>query len=632
MTLRTRITLAAVATIVVVAGAVTGASKLVESTISTQYWQATLAGQEVLWGKIIASQLDHMVANTSSLTRNGEALRALQQMDTAQLAERALPVYNRLSASGVLTSLQLTDPHGQVAVAVPQALTGQTSSHLVQQALAAGKITRGIERDDQGTLVVRVAFPLYLRGTPIGTGVFTRTLQAALEDFHHNQHAEAFVLTRHGTVEYATHDAWLSRLSLPLPPLGERLWHVVHRPEHVYAVTVHPLADAMGVPQAHFVSATDFTAPYRQQRQIVLAAYAVGLVGLIGTLTGLSWYMHRALQPLKAAATIMNAIAASRSGLTPRWEDIGGPTLPLTQAMGLLVSRRDDEIGTVVTAFKDMLSQRRQIEEDNVRLLDDAQAANRAKSAFLATMSHELRTPLNAIIGYSEILQEDVTDLGQEALLPDLQKIHRAGRHLLTLISDILDLSKIEAGKMDLCLETFALSHLVEELANTSRPLLETNANTLTVHCAEDVGTMHADLTKVKQVLLNLLSNACKFTAQGTITLEARRTVQAGGEAWLVCTVRDTGIGLTAEQMARLFQPFSQGDNSTTRKYGGTGLGLALSRQLCRLMGGDITVESTAGQGATFTVQFPACIAAPQAEATAPDMAAAHPPDGVAAA
>jgi len=244
-----------------------------------------------------------------------------------------------------------------------------------------------------------------------------------------------------------------------------------------------------------------------------------------------------------------------------------------------------------------------------------AEEANRAKSAFLANMSHELRTPLNAIIGYSEMLEEEAADLGYADFTPDLQKIQTAGKHLLALINDILDLSKIEAGRMDLFLETFDLTSMLQEAVTTIQPLVEKNRNALAVHCADDLGTIRADLTKVRQSLFNLLSNACKFTAQGTITLAvSRETVD--GAAWVTFRVTDTGIGMTPEQMGRLFQAFAQADASTTRQYGGTGLGLAITRRFCQMMGGDITVASAPGQGSTFTIRLPAEIVDPKAAAT----------------
>jgi signal transduction histidine kinase/CheY-like chemotaxis protein len=255
--------------------------------------------------------------------------------------------------------------------------------------------------------------------------------------------------------------------------------------------------------------------------------------------------------------------------------------------------------------------------EDKSRQLE---LADRHKSEFLANMSHELRTPLNAIIGYSEMLQEDAADLGAEQFTDDLGKINAAGKHLLELINAVLDLSKIEAGKMELYLETFEVAGLVKDIGAVIRPLAGKNGNRLEMQCPADVGTMHADVTKVRQALLNLLGNACKFTERGTITLAVARE-PVDGRGWLSFTVRDTGIGMTPAQLARLFEAFSQADAATTRKYGGTGLGLALSRRLCRMMGGDVTVESEAGRGSTFTVRLPALVtpaSEPGAEAATP--------------
>jgi len=246
---------------------------------------------------------------------------------------------------------------------------------------------------------------------------------------------------------------------------------------------------------------------------------------------------------------------------------------------------------------------------------DAAEAANRAKSAFLANMSHEFRTPLNAILGYSEMLKEEVELSGQSAYLDDLQKIYVAGKHLLMLINDVLDLSKIEAGKMQLYVETFELDTLINEVVTTIRPLADKNHNTLLLDRANNLGVMRSDQGKVRQSLYNLLSNACKFTERGMIRLSVTRSTlpaplisrQAPAEEqWIIFRIADTGIGITPEQLQRLFNEFSQGDASTMRKYGGTGLGLALSRRFCQLMGGDIHVESVVQQGSVFTIYLPA--------------------------
>jgi len=236
--------------------------------------------------------------------------------------------------------------------------------------------------------------------------------------------------------------------------------------------------------------------------------------------------------------------------------------------------------------------------------MQGARAANEAKSQFLANMSHELRTPMNAIIGYTEMLVEDAEDLGQDDFIPDLKKIHTAGKHLLALINDILDLSKIEAGKMELYCEDFEVSSLLKEIASTIHSLVEKNANQLELEYGDELGIMHSDLTKVRQCLFNLLSNACKFTEKGTITLSADR-IEADADSMIRFRVADTGIGVPPENLEKLFQEFTQADASTTRKYGGTGLGLTITRKFCEMMGGTIRVTSKIGEGTTFVIDLP---------------------------
>lgn len=231
-----------------------------------------------------------------------------------------------------------------------------------------------------------------------------------------------------------------------------------------------------------------------------------------------------------------------------------------------------------------------------------AEQANQTKSAFLANMSHELRTPLNAIIGYSELLEEELAEQGAgPSVVADLAKIRGAGKHLLGLINDVLDLSKIEAGKVELQFEHVDVARLVDQVCSTSRPLVDRNQNRLTIEMPSDIGAIEADGTRLRQVLFNLVSNAAKFTSQGEITLKVLRGAGPDGLERLRFDVQDTGVGLTEAQIAKLFQPFVQADSATTRKYGGTGLGLVISRCLCRQMGGDVTVESLAGKGSCFT-------------------------------
>jgi len=271
----------------------------------------------------------------------------------------------------------------------------------------------------------------------------------------------------------------------------------------------------------------------------------------------------------------------------------------------MTVDRRTAQLTAANKLLRIEIAERKRAEIALQEALHKAEAGSRAKSTFLANMSHELRTPLNAIIGYSEMLQEEALESGLKNIIPDTQKIHNAGKHLLTLINDILDLSKIEAGRMELCLEEFDLGNLIEEVVATLHPFVEKNHNQLQFSCSPNLGVMYADLTKVRQILFNLLSNAMKFTEGGTVLLTATR--ESGSDSdWVCLQVSDTGIGMSPEQQHGLFQPFMQGDASTTRKYGGTGLGLAISRLFCQMMGGDITLESQLDIGSTFTVQLKA--------------------------
>ena len=262
-------------------------------------------------------------------------------------------------------------------------------------------------------------------------------------------------------------------------------------------------------------------------------------------------------------------------------------------------SLREEQEKTLEALFE---SERRK--EFAQEAMSVAEEANRMKSEFLANTSHELRTPLNAIIGYSEILEEDASRSGQQDLVADLKRIQTSARHLLGLINDILDLSRIEAGKMSLHVETFKVAEVIQDVAVTVAPLLARNGNDLEMPALDGLGEMRSDSARVRQVLLNLAGNATKFTHGGLVRLQVAQEPGAGGAA-VVFRVSDTGIGMTPEQVAKLFQPFAQADSSTTRRYGGTGLGLAISRRLCRMLGGDVTVESELGKGSTFTVRLP---------------------------
>ena len=291
---------------------------------------------------------------------------------------------------------------------------------------------------------------------------------------------------------------------------------------------------------------------------------------------------------------------------------LGVPMLREGIPIGVLALTRDDvrpfteKQIELVSTFADQAA----IAIENVRLFDEIQDKNRQlqmasenKSQFVSSMSHELRTPLNAIIGLTEMMVTNAARFGTEKAQEPLQRVNRAGTHLLGLINQVLDLSKIEAGKLELNPQTVQLAPLIEEVIGTARQLAEQNKNRLILNAQENLGALTVDPLRLRQILLNLLSNACKFTKEGEVKLRARR--MANGRDWIELSVSDTGIGMTPEQQAKLFEEFTQADATTAQRFGGTGLGLAIARKLARMMGGDVTVTSEPGKGSAFTVRLP---------------------------
>jgi signal transduction histidine kinase/ActR/RegA family two-component response regulator len=379
------------------------------------------------------------------------------------------------------------------------------------------------------------------------------------------------------------------------------------------------------------------------QRWNMRARQYAGILGIFVLVSGLlAWLVSSRLQslvsgPILALEQTMRTVSVEQNYAIRAVKTSGDETGRLIDGFNTMlaeiqhrdkaVQRANNDLKTRTQELEDEIVHRKDMQGELLKAKDAAEEASHAKSAFLANMSHELRTPLNAIIGYSEILEEEMRDSGSADNVRDLKRIQGAGKHLLSLINDVLDLSKIEAGKMTFHLETFAVEPLIEEMITTLQPAAERNGNRLLLRTDGDVGAMYADVTKVRQILFNLLSNACKFTEQGTVTLEVER--QHAAEERIVFRVNDTGIGMTPEQQRNVFQYFTQADSSTSRKYGGTGLGLAISRRFTHMMHGEISVASTAGEGSVFTVDLPARVplessdssAAPEAseQSAAPD-------------
>ncbi len=363
---------------------------------------------------------------------------------------------------------------------------------------------------------------------------------------------------------------------------------LLHGPEYhrAKADIMEPIDEFLGMVEARTAAETAALRAEGHKLGLLALALMVAMLGLLG----LAYFKIRARveHPVRALARAAEAIESGKYETRVAVEG-------------------KDELGRLATAFNSMsgaiardIDRRQQTAAELSEAREQADAANRAKSAFLASMSHELRTPMNAILGYSEMLIEELGDEGRDAAVADLRKIHGAGKHLLALINDVLDLSKIEAGKVELFVESFEVQTVLDEANATLAPLAAKNGNRLVIEAGSGIGKIRADLTKVRQSLFNLLSNAAKFTKNGTITL---KTWVAADRIHFAVT--DTGIGIPADKLDLVFEEFTQADSSTTRNYGGTGLGLAISRRFCRMMGGDITVQSVVGQGSTFTIELP---------------------------
>jgi signal transduction histidine kinase/CheY-like chemotaxis protein len=506
----------------------------------------------------------------------------------------------------------------------------------------------------EGKMIVEQTYPIVIDGSFVGIAGVDRALsdiETFLHEIKERDEVDVFLVSRAGKFVAATIESSDAFSPQNTTTAGEPLLRTKRVDETTYGEIFGPLyenrseagfelaLDPLLGKRHYFASASiatgdwmvvlsrseaTVTAPIREKMIPIVTIVAIGLLAVAGLSL---WVTRTSSARIRRAvdaadrmalgdATIEMAADANAPDETGRLNDsfqrLAESYREITQ-MCVAIAQGDfsrtfperSDKDVLAVALNEMSSKRQQAEQAVVRARDAAEDANRAKSDFLAKMSHELRTPMNAIIGYSEMLEEEAEDLEQAEFIPDLQKIQAAGRHLLALINDILDLSKIEAGKMDLFLEHFDVASVIQEVAGTIEPLARKNSNTLVIECADDVGSMHSDLVKLRQGLFNLLSNACKFTKQGTVRLSATRSADAGGDR-MSFSVSDNGIGMSEDEVGRIFEAFGQADSSTTRQFGGTGLGLTITRRFSEMLGGGVSVASEKGVGSTFTIELPA--------------------------
>ncbi len=497
----------------------------------------------------------------------------------------------------------------------------------------------------EGKMIVEQTYPILMDGRFVGIAGVDRALsdiEAFLQEIKAREEVDVFLVSRAGRFVAATTETrdesgeWRNLLrtrDVAKTKYAELLAPIHEGQDRAFVLTADPVDQERSYFAAAPVPTGDWTVVVRKREAAVLAPIRARLAGIF-LLVGAGMLAVMVLSLLVTSAssrrirrTVAVAdrvalgdvsvesdldseardetglLAVSFNRLMESYRDIEQMAVAVAEGdfSRRLTKRSDQDV--LADALNEMSEKRRAADEAVRRARDEAEEANHAKSDFLAKMSHELRTPMNAIIGYSEMLQEEADDLGQDDFIPDLKRINSAGRHLLSLINDILDLSKIEAGKMELYPEVFDIGEMIDDVVATAQALIAKNENELVVERDEDLGSMRADLTKVRQTLFNLLSNASKFTQQGRITLAAHRT--AGGER-VRFSVADSGIGMTPEQAGKIFESFAQADSSTTRRYGGTGLGLTITKLFCEMMGGSIEVESAEGSGSTFLIELPA--------------------------
>lgn len=587
MLLRTRVTLSAVGMLFTVGASLLIFSQVLQSSLEERLQKTSLAGTETLWNKTVSVGLTMMDSNTKWINRDRDTKAALLESDGDRLKKGLFGSFNRLStdSSRVLTRLQMTDANGKVLVSFPEDRPEVTDKKILMDALTSGKIKRGIERDDDGKLLAIVAMPVLSRGKTLGAGILMKNMDDILADMKQSTGADVFIISGSGKLEYTTNGDLFASLMPSLATIKLNAVKNLKTGDLIYSVSVLPILDPKGNSIAQLVTAKENTENITHFQTVSTMSDVIAFALVIISIGGLYLYLGRSLNPLEDMRRGMDELAS------------GNLDIEISERV---MSHRD-EIGSLARAlsvFKDNAIERRRIDKELESAKESAESANKARGDFLANMSHEIRTPMNAVIGLSHLaLKTDLTKQQEDYL----NKIHSSSNALLGIINDILDFSKIEAGKLEVEEIDFNIEESLDSLSALIVSKAEEKGLEVVFSCPKDVPrNLVGDPLRLNQILTNLAGNSIKFTEEGEVVISMGLKEKTASSVSLYFEVSDSGIGMTEEQMGRLFQSFSQADTSTTRKYGGTGLGLTISKQLVEMMGGEIGVKSTPGEGSTF--------------------------------
>lgn len=590
-----------------------------------------------------------MSATLEAIIRDPQLLDSFKARDREALLNRGRPLFSRLKKQFKITHFYFHQPNHINLVRMHKELRGDLiDRQTLKKASEIGQPSSGLEQGPTGNPVLRVVYPWHA-SFPLTSCNALYTISCNTNIFNQPDSGElvGFVELGKEFEDIANNISDLLKIDLVIAVdkkfLNQKRWEERNKklgrqsawnkfPDHVIidqtlGTLPNEISQRMMGPRSERESSILIKQSNRTKQALFipfndLNGTRLGYVVTLNDITEITNNADRSIRNLSITGSILGVglITLFYFLLTKVDKNLEQRRVKLIQAKAELeeshhqLSEYNQTLESKVEERTMQLAQSMKNAEEAQRL---AEKASETKSIFLANMSHELRTPMNAIIGYSDILIEEVDDLRKELVLPALQTIQASGKHLLGIISEILDISKIEAGEIELYLETFRLEPLIEEVAGMIRPISDKNGNTLIVNYIQkdDNLTIYSDIVRVRQSLYNLLSNACKFTSEGTITLSID-SYEMNNQEWVSLAVEDTGVGMGQQQITKLFQPFSQADISTTRKYGGTGLGLAITKKFCEMLGGDVTVKSVVDQGSTFTIHLPVQAQNPLAEAS----------------